>query len=55
MARNWLFRSEQCFGRLARPGDLLAVISTRVRVLPSAKHDLLRRVDPIATSKEGLG
>ena len=45
------FRREQRLRRLTRSRDPLAVISARVRVLPSAKQDLLRRVDPFATSK----
>ena len=56
-ARNQLlgdlpFRSEQRLGRLARSGDPLAIIAARVRLL--AKQDLLRTVDPSATSKEGF-
>jgi hypothetical protein len=33
-------------GRLARSGDLLAIIAARARLLLSAKQDLLRNGDP---------
>jgi hypothetical protein len=46
-ADRWWFRGEQGFGRLAGPGDLLAIIAAR-RYLPlSARQDLLRNGDPI--------
>jgi hypothetical protein len=42
---DWWFRCEQCFGGLARSGDPLAIIAVRMRLLLSAKQDLLRKVD----------
>jgi hypothetical protein len=35
------FRCEQRLGRLTRSGHPLAIIAARMRVLPSAKQDLL--------------
>jgi hypothetical protein len=45
---DWWFRGEQGFGGLARPADLLAIIAARMRLLLSAKQDLLRTVDSFA-------
>ena len=50
MPANWLFRSEQCFGRLARPGDLLAIIAARAWLLLAANQDLLQVGDPFRDS-----
>jgi hypothetical protein len=50
MPANWLFRSEQCFGRLARPGDLLAIIAARAWQLLAANQDLLQVGDPFRDS-----
>ena len=48
---NLPFRCEQRLGCLTRSCHPLAIIAARVRVLPSAKQELLRKVGPFATSK----
>jgi hypothetical protein len=42
------FRGEQGFGRFVRSADPLAIIGARVRLLLSARQDLLRMVDSSA-------
>jgi hypothetical protein len=41
---DWCFRRKQGFGGLACSGDPLAIIAARMRLVLSAKQDLLRMV-----------
>jgi hypothetical protein len=51
---DWWVCCEQCFGGLARSGDPLEIIAARVRLLLSAKQDLLRTVDSFAIIERTL-
>jgi hypothetical protein len=51
---DWWFRCEQGFGGLARSGDRLAIVAARMRLLLSAKQDLLRTVDSFAIIERTL-